>query len=345
MKFRGKQVLAVSASVAAVALAVTALRKSVNRDMPLGPSVAADLRFFESRLGLRAAYYADESAKGIPLILVHSINAAASSMEMAPLFDAFRQERPVFLLDLPGFGHSDRPDRDYTPEFYVEFLGEFLDQIASVHGATDVVALSLSCEFAAKAALLRSGSVRSLAFLSPTGFASKTQRNATERARSKNQQDSIHRVVSAGLVGQPLFDAISSKASIRFFLGRAFHGPVPETLEHYSYASAHRPGAKHAPLAFISGKLFDPTIRTETYEALPMPVAVVYDKDPNVAFDELEGTLRRCSPWEGYRVGPSLGLPQWERPRETVAALHDFFDKVGAGSLGAKRMPAATVTH
>jgi hypothetical protein len=91
--------------------------------------------------------------------------------------------------------------------------------------------------------------------------------------------------------------------------------------------------------------LFDPTIRTETYEALPMPVAVVYDKDPNVAFDELEGTLRRCSPWEGYRVGPSLGLPQWERPRETVAALHDFFDKVGAGSLGAKRMPAATVTH
>src|SRR5262245_19655656 len=50
-----------------------------------------------------------------PLLLVHSVNAAATVYEMKPLFEHYQGTRAVYALDLPGFGLSDRSDRKYTP--------------------------------------------------------------------------------------------------------------------------------------------------------------------------------------------------------------------------------------
>ena len=38
-----------------------------------------------------------------PLLLLHSINASASAYEVKPLFEHYRQQRPVYAPDLPGF--------------------------------------------------------------------------------------------------------------------------------------------------------------------------------------------------------------------------------------------------
>ena len=69
---------------------------------------------------------------------------------MKPLFDMYRNTRPVYALELPGYGFSDRADRNYTPELFAGAIGEFLEQVGK---PADVVALSLSSEFVARAAL------------------------------------------------------------------------------------------------------------------------------------------------------------------------------------------------
>lgn len=48
-----------------------------------------------------------------PLLLIHSVNAAASAFEVKPLFYYYRGRRPMYALDLPCFGQSDRSDRFY----------------------------------------------------------------------------------------------------------------------------------------------------------------------------------------------------------------------------------------
>jgi pimeloyl-ACP methyl ester carboxylesterase len=86
---------------------------------------------------------------GRPLLLLHSINAAPSAFEVSPFFDPAALERPLYAPDLPGFGRSERADRAYSPEFFATAIE---DDRCDRCGPVDVLALSTTAEFAARAA-------------------------------------------------------------------------------------------------------------------------------------------------------------------------------------------------
>ena len=141
-------ILGATAAAGTACIAWSAL--AVNHRMHLPDAIGAAKRTFHSGATGQVSYYVDDGGAGRPLLLIHSVNAAASACEMQPLFDRFRGERPVYAPDLPGFGMSDRSERDYSPDLYATFLIEFVEQqIAPQRGPVDVIALSLSCEFGA----------------------------------------------------------------------------------------------------------------------------------------------------------------------------------------------------
>lgn len=285
----------------------------VDRNVPLPPAVAAPRKSFLSPRAGQLSYYVDESGSGVPLLLVHSINAAPSAHEMRPLFELYRGKRPVYALDLPGFGASDRKKRTYTPQLFVDAI---LDTIRmEIRAQVDVIALSLGCEFAAAAALAAPDWVRSLVLISPTGLGKTIQ----------VPEDLIYGTFSFPVWSQPVFDLLTSHSSIRLFTGQSFVGDPPGDFLDYAYATAHQPGARYAPLYFLSGQLFRQDVRTAVYEQLPCPTLVLYDRDPNVSFERLDDVLVANPRWQAVRVAPSLGLPHWELPRETAVALDAFF--------------------
>jgi len=118
---------------------------------------------------------------------------------------------------------------------------------------------------------------------------------------------------------------LATPPSIHYFLKQSFVGPVFPALADYSYASAHQPGARYAPLYFVSGKLFTPDIRETIYDTLKMPVLVIYDHDPYVRFDALESFVHARANWYTSRIAPSRGLPQFEHLTDTAQALADFW--------------------
>lgn len=93
---------------------------------------------FATAHGGRIAYYHDAAGAGHPLVLIHSINAAPSSYETRPLFEHYRGRRPVYSIDLPGFGHSERGVGPYTPEGFANALADFLER--AVGRPADVLA-------------------------------------------------------------------------------------------------------------------------------------------------------------------------------------------------------------
>lgn len=285
------------------------------RHPALPPALHAERRQFALNGFGQVSYYVDESGQpNRPLVLVHSINAAASAFEMRPLFEHYRGQRPVYVLDLPGYGASDRPARRYTPDLYVAALLAFLNRELSA--PADVIAFSLGCEFAAAAALAHPDRVRSLALLSPSGFSAQSPPPAS---------DGVYAAVSSPIWAQGLFDALVTRPSIRYFLGRSFVMQPPIDFMDYAYITARQPGARHAPISFVSGQLFSADIVDRVYNRVAVPTLVLYDKDANVSFDRLPAVLTVNPYWQAQRITPTMGLPHWDALPKTVAALDDFW--------------------
>jgi pimeloyl-ACP methyl ester carboxylesterase len=292
---------------------------SIDRDVPLPAALDAPQRIVPTRGG-KLSYYEDDSAEGRPLVLVHSINAAASAFEMKPLFDYYRGRRPVYALDLPGFGFSARDNRTYSPQVYANSLFDFLDQ--ALDQPADVVTLSLGGELAARTALMYPNVIHSLAMISPSGFTFKPREIPS---KTLAQARRIHTVLAFPLWRRALFDLIATRASIQWFLQKSFVGEPPQELVDYAYAAVHQPGADHAPLYFVSGLLFTPDAYTVLYERIQIPALVLYDRDAYVRFDTLDKHVAAHPTWRAQRITPTLGLPHWEALAETTAALDAFW--------------------
>lgn len=280
---------------------------AVDHRMGIGPALPGTRLHHDDGSGGMMALYHHDTGEGSPVLVVHSVNAAASSYEMRPIYTRLEGERPVWALDLPGFGESDRGDRPYSPRMMSLAIGKALERIDR---PAHVVALSLGCEYAARAAIDRPDMVKSLAFLSPTGFGEPTR-----------QSTLVAGLLRFPVWSQAAFDGIASRPSIRYFLNQTFAGPVDEMMLDYAYRTSHQPGARYAPIAFLAGELFTPTAVETLYSQVKAPTLVLYDKDPFSGFERLPEFLAGREGWKASRIENTNGLPHWDKPAETLSTL------------------------
>jgi pimeloyl-ACP methyl ester carboxylesterase len=300
---------------------------AIDHHVPLEPAIDAERRtFFSSTAGMLNYYAGTFGGAGRPLLLIHSVNAAASAYEMRPIFEHFRGQRPIYALDLPGFGFSERSDQARAPEAFAEAI---LDLIATQIGEpVDAIALSLGSEFAARAAAQQPDRFHSLTLISPSGFNALGTGRSTQIAVQQGRADAVYRLLANPLWGRALYDLIATRRSIEFFLKQSFVGPVPPALIDYAYATAHQRGAQYAPLRFVSGLLFTRNARQELYERLTLPVLVVYDRDAFVRFEALPEMTAAHANWQAARLEPTLGLPQFEAMPRLAAVLEEFWARL-----------------
>lgn len=291
---------------------------AVDHGKSLPPAINAPREEMHGINSTFLSYYADVSGDGKPLVLLHSINAAASAYEMKPLFDYYRGKRPVYALELPGYGFSERADRSYTPELFAAAIRDFLH---TINTPVDVVTLSLSSEFAAIAATDEPELFRSITMMSPTGFSDSPLQVGTETGLS----DRLYKFFTFPVWSQALYNLLTIKPSIRYFLGLQFVGEPDEGMIEYANKASSQQGAKNAPYYFVSGKLFTPDIFHKFYLRLRTPTMVLYDEDPNISFDALPTILERNESFRARRIPNTLGLPHFERLDKVTEALENFW--------------------
>lgn len=281
---------------------------AVNHHLPLDPALPGRRTFDDDGTGRRMAVYQDESGTGDPVVLVHSVNVAASAYEMRPLYTRLQGERPVWALDLPGYGSSERGDRPFTPET----MAAAVERLVALAGRpVHLVGLSLGAEFAARVAVRSPEMVKSLALISPTGFG----------RRSGPLSQETMGLLRFPLWSQAIYDGIVSRRSIRYLLGKRFAGPVDELMVDYAYATSHQPGARFAPFAFLSGRLSTSNAVGGLYARLEVSTTVIYDTDAYAGFSRLPEFLAGRRGWSATRVAGTHGLPHWDETTETVNAL------------------------
>jgi pimeloyl-ACP methyl ester carboxylesterase len=320
-----------------LALAACATRP-VEEVPTLPPAVSGERRDTEGRAG-RLSYYVDGA--GPPLLLIHSINAAGSAFEVQPIYRDLSRDHRVFAPDLPGFGFSDRSNRRYDPELYTAALFDMLDVIAADRGADgpiDALALSLSSEFLARAASREPERFRRLVMVTPTGLDKRSARSRGAPGETR-EMAWLYSALEGPPWRQGLFDLLVSRRSIRYFLVRTFGSDnVDDALVDYAWRTAHQPGARHAPYAFVSGGLFSTDIR-DLYEQLTMPIWVPHGTRGD--FKDFSGAdwARARDNWL-FEALPTGALPHFEMTEVFNEALRGFLaDRPSTAQASAPSAP------
>jgi len=295
------------------------------------PAAVSGERFeFTSQAGRLSAYVA---GRGPPLLLIHSINASASAAEMRPLHEHYLATRTVFSIDLPGYGFADRSDRDYTPRLMTDAIHAVTEEIRARCGPLpiDALALSLSCEYLARAVAEASGRYRTAALVSPTGFRGlRPWRGAPGSTRGQRWLYTALRGPGAGWGGS-VFRALTRPGVIRYFLRRTWGSKqIDEVLWAYDVLTTKSPGAEHAPLHFLSANLFSADIHT-VYEQLELPVWMSHGVRGDFTDYRGKVIVENRVNWQ-FSVFSTGALPYFEVTSDFCSAYDQFLADPSAAS-------------
>jgi pimeloyl-ACP methyl ester carboxylesterase len=274
-------------------------------------------------VGRVQAYVSGPSGARPPVLLVHTVNAAASAFEVKPTWETLSVDRQAFALDLPGFGASERSDRVYTPRLMTDAVLLVADEVFRRTGQRlDLLGVSLGCEFVARAALERPERFRTLTLVSPTGF-------ERRRAGPDGATRAIPAVYSAlrwSFWSESLFDTLTRPGVIRYFLERTWGSKqIDEALWAHDVKITKEPGARFAPQSFLSGHLFSADI-SRVYEALTLPVWVAHGVRGD--FTKYPGLrAMKDKPTWSVSVFQTGALPNFEARADFEAQLQAFLER------------------
>ena len=278
--------------------------------------------------GGRIACYFDAPSSptdDTPLLLVHSINAAASAFEVKPLFEHYRATRPVYAIDLPGYGASDRSARAYTPRLMTDAILALIEVMGARHPgrSIDAVAVSLSSEYLARAAVEHPPSFRTVCLVSATGL------NRIKRfdgpPGSTRGKPWLLKLLGRAPWSETLFRLLTRRAVIRFFLEKTWGSKdIDLGLLEYDVLTTRVAGASNAPFHFLSAILFSADI-TRVYESIAAPVLLVHGTKGD--FTDYRGAprLRDDFGWK-IHVMPTGAMPYFEDLPSFVAAFEELVD-------------------
>jgi pimeloyl-ACP methyl ester carboxylesterase len=258
--------------------------------------------------------------EGPTVLLLHSFNAAGAGVELAPLATRLAAHRRVVLMDWLGFGTSERPDAPYGWAFYGEQL-ELIREAALQPGETtvDVVALSLPAQYVAVAAASRPEQFGRLVLISPTGFG----RFGGGTGRGS---PALYRFLRWTGIGRLTFAVLARRRVIDWYLRQIFVDPsrIPPGYAQYCWRTCQQPGARWAPLAFVSGLLNDPRA-AGAYLRLANPTLLVFGDHPR--FTDPPAAVALVAANRHLRSTTIAGagdLPQLEEPDATAAVVEAF---------------------
>jgi pimeloyl-ACP methyl ester carboxylesterase len=285
------------------------------RATPLGNLVGGSERWYLWR-GYRVSYTV--RGNGPALLLVHGIYAAASAYEWRRVVDALAGRHTVYTIDLLGFGRSDRPAARYSPDLYVDLLSDF---VRDVPASCTIIASALGAAYAVAVAARHPERVAALALVEPTGY-SRCVRNSGRWG---------------ALVRWPLMAAyrvVTSRAALRRDLTRlyAYSTRVSDDTIEQLYRSAHQPGARHAPAAFLASQLSLDLKRI--WPTIAHPTLLIWGAHPRLtALSDLRA-FRAARPATDAAVIEAAGdLPHDECPDDFIDVVTAFLNGVRQDSL------------
>ena len=268
-------------------------------------------------LGLRV-HYLQAGVAGSPVILLHGAGTDSARLSWEQAIGPLAQNHRVYAPDLPGYGESDRPDIDYTSDFYVGFLGGLMDVLGVARAS--LVGLSMGGAIALGSVLRWPERVDRLVLVDAYGL----QRTV---ALHKLSYLMVH---TPGLLEATWFLVQHSRAAARASLGNVFHDvkAVPDELLDQVVTEARTP---HAGRAFTAYQRHDVSwhgLRTgylDRLNQIHVPTLIIHGREDRAVPLACAEAAHRLIAGSQLQVIDGAGhWPQREKPEAFNRVLTEF---------------------
>lgn len=290
--------------VAGAALAAATVNAVIASKTPGGRNIlGGDFNRFPVRGG-DVAYVV--AGAGTPVLLLHGLGAGNSMAEWNHNFAALSAHHTVYAMDFLGWGLSDRPEQDYGSNDMIEQIVSFAENVIGETGA--LVASGDGCAYAIEAAARRPELFSRLVLVCPP--------TVTKNLDLPLHGAFIKRLLGLPVVGQSIYNALSSRRAIRAFAeGHLYFDKsrVDESLVTTYYRGAHQPGARYALASWLSGEARHDA--RDAWSGLKQPALLIWGR--NALIDGLD----TAPEWLAFKpdarlevIENSMLLPHAEHP-------------------------------
>jgi pimeloyl-ACP methyl ester carboxylesterase len=204
--------------------------------------------------GLSIRY--SDAGSGEPALLIHGLGGSIESWRnnAGELAKGLR----VIVVDLPGFGLSDKPKMSYTIKFYRDFVARFLKTLKLEQ--VSIVGMSLGGHIAAEVAISHLDLVKRLVMISPSGALPRSFKGTQALMR-------YARVINAQSVQQ-----------VKQALSAVDNKPVDDSYAQIVYQKMLMPGAREAFLSALLGSGKAPRLNSRLHK-IKAPTLVLWGKE------------------------------------------------------------------
>ena len=236
--------------------------------------------------------YLEDGKSDRNLILLHGLGGYAERWSNSMPFLA--KKFHLFVPDMIGYGKSDKPTADYTPEYFVKFVFDFMDSLGIKN--TSMIGTSLGGQVVIECAATQSPTIKKIVLISPAGIMRKStpELDAYTMAALYPTKESVKNAYQM-MVGK---DKQVSEISIERFLN-----------------NMSKPNAKMVFLSTLLGLKNAPDI-FEKLGKITVPTLLIWGKEdkliPYEYSQQFVASINKCKfiPMEGCGHSPYVEDPE-----------------------------------
>ena len=259
----------------------------------LNPLLTGEERSFPWKYG-DMFYQVKGERDATPLLLIHSFAPGASSYEWRKNIDALATQFRVYVVDLLGFGSSDHPGIDYSPEVFTDLISDFIREV--IGKPAIVVAHGLTCAYVVADAYRYPNFFERLVLVTPPPTMLQEHTSGPLNMAWKS-------LLRAPVLGQSIYNLLTTRQAIRGYYDRqGYHNPglITDDLVEQLFTSAHQPNSRFAVASSLSNHLSMDV--HEAFARLHMPVVVVLGREGVLAPSEASDAFKRVNSGIDIRI-------------------------------------------
>jgi pimeloyl-ACP methyl ester carboxylesterase len=263
--------------------------------------------------GIRLRYV--KTGDGPPLVLLHTLRTHLDIFQK--VIPELAKTFTVYALDYPGHGWSDIPATDYTPAFFVDIVGKFLDE-QRIENAT-LAGVSIGGTIPLLLAAHRHSGVARVVAINPYDYA---------KGRGVTRANLVAWLVFTSaripVLGETVMRFRNPLIERKIMEGGvAEPDALPESFVRETYAVGCRRGHYQAFLNLIRNAHKWDEARAE-YGKISVPVLVVYGDQDWSRESERRATLERIPDAKLAVVKNGGHFLSLDRPQDVVRLISEF---------------------